>query len=117
MRAVTLRFALGLCGLVAACSMTPPESSDSIEDTAVPAGDASIPHYPNAEVCNGGTYRCFARVRTLESGEGAAAATPQGWGPPDLAKAYNYNPALTPGATVAIIGAYGYANIESDLAM
>ena len=119
MRAVTIRFALGLCGCLAACSLTPPEgaaSSDSI-DTAVPAGAAAIPHYPSAEVCNGGTYRCFARVRTLQSGERAAAATPQGWGPPDLVKAYNYNPALTPGATVAIIGAYGYANLESDLAM
>ncbi len=120
MRGVTIRFALGLCGVLAACSMTPPEgaaSSDSIEDTALPAGTATVAHYPNAEVCNGGTYRCFARVRTLVSGERDTAEAPQGWGPPDLMKAYNYDPSATPGATVAIIGAYGYPNLESDLAM
>jgi subtilase family serine protease len=42
--------------------------------------------------------------------------TPQGFGASDLQTAYNIDPSVDPGATVAIIGAYGYPNLASDLA-
>ncbi|HEY1815106.1 MAG TPA: MYXO-CTERM sorting domain-containing protein [Kofleriaceae bacterium] len=39
-----------------------------------------------------------------------------GFGPPDLASAYNFNPALDPHATVAVVDVYSYAALETDLA-
>ncbi len=45
-----------------------------------------------------------------------ANGMPSGFGPADLQKAYNINPALGTGKTVAIVDAMGYPNAESDLA-
>src|SRR5207245_10819521 len=75
-----------------------------------------IPQYPHARVCNGGRYRCYAHVRTFEGGGVRIFATATGYGPSDLASAYDLDTTLDPGATIAITGPYGYANAESDLA-
>src|SRR5438105_4877318 len=86
-------------------------------DSADRQGDAldSIPQHPNTSACSGGTYHCYALVRTDGMGDKRAAGG-SGFGPPDLASAYKLNTALNPGATIAIVDAFNYANAESDLA-
>ena len=59
-------------------------------------------------------WRCFARVRTDIVAVGVHA-TPPGIGADDLADAYELDTSVDPNATIAIVGAYGYANLESDL--
>jgi hypothetical protein len=80
-------------------------------------GDAldSIPQHPTAPACAGGTYHCYALVRTDGMGDKRAAGG-SGFGPADLASAYKLNTSLKPGATIAIVDAYDYPNAESDLA-
>src|SRR3954449_3356075 len=68
-----------------------------------------------------GTARCFAHVVTdargnPHNGKATPAATPSGYGPPQLQSAYSI-PAGTGTPTVAIVDAYGYPNAESDLAV
>ena len=79
----------------------------------------SIAQKPSAEVCGGGRFRCFAHIRTTDTGHirtFAAAAAVQGYGPAELASAYKLDTSVDPVSTIAIIDAYGYANAESDLA-
>ena len=72
---------------------------------------------PSAAVCSGGKMHCLARVVTDETGGIRTFATSQsGFGPADLASAYKFDTSVDPGATIAIIGAYGYAKAASDLA-
>ncbi|HEX3758353.1 MAG TPA: S53 family peptidase [Kofleriaceae bacterium] len=76
-------------------------------------GDAS------AAVCHRGPVRCLAHVRTHASGQiQSDAATPTGYGPSELQDAYRIDPSVTvtDHPTVAVVGAYGYAALESDLA-
>jgi hypothetical protein len=78
----------------------------------------SIPQVEHKAVCSGGTFHCKARIQT-DNGKIRAFATPQaasGLGPSDLASAYKLNTSLNPGATIAIVDAFGYPNAESDLA-
>jgi hypothetical protein len=78
-----------------------------------------IPKFLNAPVCTGGRLRCLSHVRLESSGKiqsMAAAATPSGLGPSDLISAYKLDTTINPNATVAVVGAYHYANAESDLA-
>ncbi len=85
-------------------------SSTSGADTVV------VPHLPHAAVCRGPNLRCYAQVRTLQNGRIQRFATTAGFGPSDLASAYQLNTSLNPGATIAIVDAFGYSNAESDLA-
>ena len=80
-------------------------------------GPRDAPRFPHRAVCSGGTYRCFARVQTDDVGRARADATPQGLGPTELAAAYRIPTANDPGATVAVIDAYGYPSLEADLAV
>src|SRR5256885_355439 len=73
------------------------------------------PEYPHARVCSGGRFNCFSHVRTNVAGVAQVYATPQGLGADDLASAYNLDTTLNPGATIAIVDAYGYSALESDL--
>lgn len=74
-------------------------------------------------VCTTGTYRCHARVRTSTASfrisSHAAAPLPGSFGAAALQAAYKIDPKVTATAkpTVAIVDAYGYAAIESDLAV
>jgi subtilase family serine protease len=79
---------------------------------------AGITVYPTKEVCSGGTYKCKSHVRIDESGaiQAFAAAATSGFGPSDLASAYHLSTSLSPGATIAIVDAYGYTKAASDLA-
>src|SRR5207249_4089513 len=72
---------------------------------------------PHAGVCQGGRFRCFSRIRTeTAGGKIKAFAAPNGFGPADLASAYKLDTSVNPGVTIAIIDAFHYANVESDLA-
>jgi MYXO-CTERM domain-containing protein len=83
--------------------------------------DAQVPGAPaTAAVCGGvGVHRCHAHVRVTPDGEILANAgppgTPDGLGPAEIQSAYQIDPAKAKPATVAIVDAYGYANLESDL--
>ncbi len=70
---------------------------------------------PNALVCGGGSYHCFALIQT-DQDRVKSFATPQGYGPADLQAAYNIDIALGTTATIAVVDAYNYAAAESDLA-
>jgi len=79
---------------------------------------------PTAAVCGGGgENHCYAHVRIDAAGEILANAgppgTPDGLGPAELQSAYQIDPTKpspTAPPTIAIVDAYGYANLESDLA-
>lgn len=73
---------------------------------------------PTASVCSAtaGRYQCFAHIRATSAGRAQPFAAPAGFGPADLQAAYNIPQAAgTP--TIAIVVAYGYPQLESDLAM
>jgi len=63
---------------------------------------------PTRRVCTHGSTRCFAHVRA-----DAAAA---GFTPQDLWAAYSIDPNIKTTPTVAIVDAYGYPDLEADLA-
>jgi hypothetical protein len=72
---------------------------------------------PTGSVCGRGeAIRCFAHVRLDERGTLLPADSPTGLGPADLRSAYQVDPAIAGSPTVAIVDAYGYASLESDLA-
>jgi subtilase family serine protease len=73
---------------------------------------------PTAAVCSTGEIRCLAHIRITEAGEIDAAAAPMGYGPAELQSAYQLDPANAPAnaPTIAIVDAFGYPNLESDLA-
>jgi hypothetical protein len=80
----------------------------------------AIPQYPERAVCNG-VNRCFAHARLAPDGSIQRTAVkpgdlPPGFGPTDLQSAYHIALPATTTATVAVIDAYGYPNLESDLA-
>lgn len=77
---------------------------------------SQIPQEPHARVCSGGRLHCMSRIRVGSDAKIRSYATSTGFGPSDLASAYNLNTSLNPGATIALVDAYGYANAESDLA-
>jgi subtilase family serine protease len=72
---------------------------------------------PTGSVCSSGPVRCFAHVRTHETGEVRPFAAPNGYGPPDLVAAYSIPTNITTKPVIAIVDAYGYTALESDLAM
>jgi len=86
--------------------------------------DARAPGAPaTAAVCSsggGGANHCHAHVRVTPAGEiqadAAPPGAPDGFGPDELQSAYQIDPTKARPATVAIVDAYGYANLESDLA-
>jgi len=93
---------LASCTLVLTACITEPASTSSV-DTPV-----------HSEVCNG-RLKCFSRIRVDQLGERIVADAASGLGATDLASAYELDTSVDPGATIAIIDAYGYPNLESDL--
>jgi len=125
MLAAVSRLALGgLLGVIPSCAIDDGTADDPVvsEDTATPGGDGDGEDAATTAVCTRGRFRCHAHVRTARVGQRiashAAAAIPQGFGPPDLQAAYKIDPTRTATATpptVAIVDAYGYAALEKDL--
>ena len=99
--------------LATACVAAPPETTDS---TSAPLEIDNVVQQPHAGLCSGGRFRCFSQRRTDETGRFKAFATAQGIGATDLKSAYNLDTSVDPGATIAIVDAYGYTNLASDLA-
>jgi Subtilase family len=113
------RLALGVAlGLVPSCALDEGSTSDDLDssdDLAVADGEDA----PADSVCTQGAIRCHAHVRTSKAGLRISShAAPMGFGPAELQSAYKINPAstVTVRPIVAIVDAYGYAAIESDLA-
>jgi uncharacterized protein (TIGR03382 family) len=71
---------------------------------------------PTGSVCNTGQIRCFAHVRVDGAGEIQSFGASSGWGPADLQAAYEIDPNIATTPVVAIVDAYGYSNIDADLA-
>jgi len=67
-------------------------------------------------VCRGGRMQCLSHVQVAPDGRIRADLVPNGFGPADLQSAYAIDPSAQKAATIAIVDAYGYANLESDLA-
>lgn len=68
-------------------------------------------------VCaNTGGRRCFAHAHATADGYVLAGAAPQGLGPADLQSAYQIPTTIQGSPTVAIVDAYGYPQLEADLA-
>jgi subtilase family serine protease len=84
-------------------------------DTTVGEESLDLDDTPTATaVCTTGDIRCDAFVRTTPSGTYRAFAAPNGYGPADLQDAYSVPPPIGR-PTIAIVDAYGYAALESDL--
>src|SRR5579871_4902860 len=88
--------ALASCVLAAACS----DDTSRTDPTDVP-------------LCSGGTFHCLARMRV--DAVNHPLATPVGFGPPDLQSAYNVDVSSNVTATIGLVEAYGYPELESDL--
>ena len=63
-----------------------------------------------------GGRRCFAHAHATADGYVVSHATPQGLGPTELQSAYKIPTAIHGTPTVAIVDAYGYPQLETDLA-
>lgn len=107
-RAVVVAAVLVIPGLAPA---SPPRLVPDVREAGAP---------PTAEVCSSGPIRCHARVVTTPTGEvqaeAAPLAAPAGLGPAQIQAAYQIDPARAKPATVAIVDAFGYADLEKDLA-
>jgi len=113
--------ALAVCfSALVACVDAPSEptetASQALATNNVSPEIANVAQHPHAAICGGGRFRCFAQRRTNDAGNFIAYAQSQGLGATDLVSAYNLDTSVDPGATIAIIDAYGYTNLASDLA-
>jgi subtilase family serine protease len=112
-------FALTAASLAGCLTQPTTDTGSSSTDTTMTGDDTIV------DVCSNPNeaHHCRAKVhaRALQHLR-RAAATPtlppasDGYGPADLASAYNYNPALKSNATIAVVDVYSYAALESDLA-
>jgi len=119
------RLSLGLLlGLVPSCALDDSTAgAPATDDESVATAELSVDDVSDA-ICTQGRFRCHARIRTTKDGvritsHATATTPPQGFGPTELQSAYAVNaakPAVTK-PTVAIVDAYGYAALESDLAV
>jgi MYXO-CTERM domain-containing protein len=102
----TVLFILG-GSLLTACVTTPSGSSTN--------GQSGDDDSYSSDVCNGSVHRCRAKLKHVST-RARSDAQPSGLAPADLASAYGFNPANNPHATIAVVDAYGYTDLESDLA-
>src|SRR3569623_1736919 len=93
------------------------QPSTTTESTSASLEIDNVVQHPHAGLCTGGRFRCFSQRRTDETGRFKAFATASGSGATDLKSAYNLDTSVDPGATIAIVDAYGYSNLASDLAV
>src|ERR1700761_6967374 len=104
-----------LCGLLIASStmfVTACVTSPSSSTTSNPSNDDDS---YSSDVCNGSVHKCRAKLKHVST-RARQDAQPSGYGPSDLASAYGFDPTHDPGATIAVVDAYAYPNLESDLA-
>ena len=110
---------IGLGFAVTACATsTDSGTRGSSSDLAATNGStdtSSTDSVQTKSVCSGGKVRCYAQVIVGSDGQQIHTAAPSGLGAADLQKAYALDTTLDPGATIAIVDAFGYKNAESDL--
>ena len=104
--------ALGACAASASSGDEPvTDRADNLTATETTAESTGA--------CSGGRFHCYARVVTAKTTNGfralATHSTPSGLGAADLAAAYDLDTSNDPGATIAIVDAYGYKKAEADL--
>ena len=75
----------------------------------LPPGTRFAPRCPD--------HACKSLVATDADGRPLAFTAPHGWGAPDLQAMYRVDPSLGDGVTIAVVDAFGYEAIESDLAV
>jgi MYXO-CTERM domain-containing protein len=102
----TVLFILG-GSLLTACVTTPSGTATN--------GQSDDDDSYSSDVCNGTVHKCRAKLKHVST-RARSDAQPTGLAPADLASAYGFNPSANPGATIAVIDAYGYTDLESDLA-
>ena len=107
----------GLGWAVAACATgdAPTAGDESALNAGNPAQQSSDDAIQTASICAGGRFRCFAQIQVGTNGQPLHFAGPSGLGATDLQDAYKLDATLDPGATIAIIDAFGYAKAEADL--
>jgi hypothetical protein len=133
-----LQVALGLAlGLLPSCVTSEPDGADGAGGTDAkararvaaeaelsaplvaiddPAPDATASDVTTGSVCAAGPHRCFAHVHARPDGSVRAYTAAQGFGPADLQAAYAIPTTLQDMPTIAVIDAFGYTALESDLA-
>jgi len=121
--ATPITFAMGLClgWLPSGCVAEPSgELGVAQQDLSLRAQVSLDQPFENeiqtGSVCSGSGKRCFAHAHATAEGFVQAAAVPQGFGPADLQAAYKIPTTITGTPTIAIVDAYGYPQLESDLA-
>jgi len=121
------RLTLGVfLGLSSSCAVDDGSAADPTANDVTAADDGS--DVTSEDVCHGGRIQCHAHIRTFgaerlrspSAVSSAAAAAPTGFGPADLQSAYGIDPtklATSAVPIVAITDAFGYPNLEADLAI
>src|ERR1041385_1006718 len=82
--------------------------------TAATSIASASPHTKN--ICKHGENVCLSHVIVDDQGNLAPLAG-AGLTPKDIQSAYQLDPNIATTPTIAIVDAYGYANLEQDLAM
>jgi hypothetical protein len=111
---------LGAVALAATGAQVPAHAATASDPTGHPAAkSAAATVQPVCAPAKKGQFTCFALRRTdVASAKGVLPSTvPAGYGPGDLASAYNLPSNGGAGATVALIDAYDDPNAEADLAV
>jgi len=108
-------------GVAVGCSSAQPTDPNAAStDRASEEALDAIPQFPHTAVCADASARfhCKARVRSITmNGKIQPDLGPNGgFGPTELKNAYKIDTTRNPGATIAIVDAFGYPNAESDLA-
>ena len=89
----------------------------AVRQVRPPVDQGTLPDEPVGQVCNGGRLHCYALVRTTGTGQYQIfAGGGGGLGATDLQDAYAIDTSNQTAATIAIVDAYHYPNVESDLA-
>ena len=117
-RLTHLAMGLSLGAFSSVASASPAQNETVGRMPTVMGLDPQLPGEPlTGALCSGAQWRCDAHVLATAEGHIKAFATPQGYGPKDLQSAYNIPTTPVSGTpTVAIVDAYGYSKLESDLA-
>ncbi len=111
---------IGLGFAVTACATsTDSGSNGSTADLSATNGSSDTSSTDDGvqtkSVCSGGRFHCYTQIQVGTDGQALHFAAPSGLGAADLQQAYQLDTTLDPGATIAIVDAFGYKNAEADL--
>jgi hypothetical protein len=105
--------------VAAGCSSGVSPSSEVVASTSPVGGLGAVQRHwyrPNCPMtARPGVSKCMSHTVTDQYGKILAAASPQGFGPPDLVSAYALPSSGGSGATIALVDAQDDPNAEADL--